>query len=168
MTKDTPPAGPGPAVRLPPWCFFGMQRLFPVTTERGRGTAPVPTRAGRPSTRGRPEAPWLDSLCARTSLGEEDVMEAKILLQHRGVALPRERKVVAQVHSIKRRVLPSGKVTFDAERTTRGAPSAQQGTRSHERVCFRRRRGGQLPRGLSSTAPWAFRAAARSAHVHSV
>ncbi len=44
----------------------------------------------------------------------------KILLQHRGVALPREREVVAQVHSIKRRVLPSGKVTFDAERTTRG------------------------------------------------
>jgi phage FluMu gp28-like protein len=46
--------------------------------------------------------------------------EFKILLQHRGVALPREREVVAQVHSIKRRVLPSGKVTFDAERTTRG------------------------------------------------
>jgi phage FluMu gp28-like protein len=46
--------------------------------------------------------------------------EFKILMQHRGVALPREREVVAQVHSIKRRVLPSGKVTFDAERTTRG------------------------------------------------
>jgi phage FluMu gp28-like protein len=34
--------------------------------------------------------------------------------------LPREREVVAQVRSIKRRVLPLGKVTFDAERTTRG------------------------------------------------
>jgi hypothetical protein len=37
-----------------------------------------------------------------------------------GGTLLREREVVAQVHSIKRRVLPSGKVTFDAERTTRG------------------------------------------------
>jgi phage FluMu gp28-like protein len=46
--------------------------------------------------------------------------EFKILLQHRGVALPRERELVAQVHSIKRRVLSSGKVTFDAERMTRG------------------------------------------------
>ena len=44
----------------------------------------------------------------------------KILLQRRDVALPRERELVSQVHSIKRRVLPSGKVTFDAERTGRG------------------------------------------------
>jgi phage FluMu gp28-like protein len=34
--------------------------------------------------------------------------------------LPRERELVSQVHSIKRRVLPSGKVSFDAERTGRG------------------------------------------------
>jgi phage FluMu gp28-like protein len=44
----------------------------------------------------------------------------KILLQRRDVVLPRDRDLVAQVHSIKRRVLPSGKVTFDAERTERG------------------------------------------------
>jgi len=43
----------------------------------------------------------------------------KILLQRRDVALPRDRDLVSQVHSIKRRVLPSGKVAFDAERTTR-------------------------------------------------
>ena len=44
----------------------------------------------------------------------------KILLQHRNIDLPREREVVGQIHSIKRRVLPSGKVSFDAERTNRG------------------------------------------------
>ncbi len=44
----------------------------------------------------------------------------KILLQRRDVALPRERELVSQLHSIKRRVLPSGKVAFDAERTSRG------------------------------------------------
>ncbi len=34
----------------------------------------------------------------------------KILLQRRDVLLPRDREMVAQIHSIKRRVLPSGKV----------------------------------------------------------
>ena len=43
--------------------------------------------------------------------------DVKILLQRRDLALPRDRDLVAQVHSIKRRVLPSGKVSFDAERT---------------------------------------------------
>ena len=31
---------------------------------------------------------------------------------------------ISQVHSIKRRVLPSGKVAFDAERTSRGQENA--------------------------------------------
>ena len=44
----------------------------------------------------------------------------KILLQRKDVSLPRERELVSQIHSIKRRVLPSGKVSFDAERTARG------------------------------------------------
>ncbi len=44
----------------------------------------------------------------------------KILLQRRDVDLPRDRELVGQIHSIKRRVLPSGKVSFDAERTSRG------------------------------------------------
>jgi len=44
----------------------------------------------------------------------------KILLQRRDVDLPRDRELVAQIHSIKRRVLPSGNVTFEAERTRRG------------------------------------------------
>ena len=42
------------------------------------------------------------------------------LLQRRDVILPRDREMVGQIHSIKRRVLPSGKVSFDAERTSRG------------------------------------------------
>ena len=44
----------------------------------------------------------------------------KILLQRRDVDLPRDRELVAQLHSIKRRVLPSGNVSYDAERTNRG------------------------------------------------
>jgi phage FluMu gp28-like protein len=44
----------------------------------------------------------------------------KILLQRQDVVLPRDRDLVSQVHSIKKRVLPSGKVSFDAERTARG------------------------------------------------
>ncbi|MGO9709083.1 MAG: terminase large subunit domain-containing protein [Polyangiaceae bacterium] len=44
----------------------------------------------------------------------------KILLQRRAVRLPRHRDIVAQIHSIKRRVLASGKVSFDAEKTRSG------------------------------------------------
>lgn len=44
----------------------------------------------------------------------------KILLQRRDVDLPHDRELVAQLHSIKRRVMPSGNVTFEAERTNRG------------------------------------------------
>ncbi|MBN1653532.1 MAG: terminase family protein [Deltaproteobacteria bacterium] len=44
----------------------------------------------------------------------------KILLQRRDVILPRDREMIGQIHSIKRRVLPSGKVSFDAERTHKG------------------------------------------------
>ena len=46
----------------------------------------------------------------------------KILLQRRDVDLPRDREVVAQLHSIKRRFTSSGNVTFDAERTGKGHP----------------------------------------------
>ncbi len=44
----------------------------------------------------------------------------KIALQRREVVLPRLRELTSQIHSIKKRVLPSGKVSFDAERTARG------------------------------------------------
>jgi phage FluMu gp28-like protein len=46
--------------------------------------------------------------------------DLKILLQHRDIMLPRDRELVSQFHSIRRRVLPSGKVSFDAERTGKG------------------------------------------------
>ena len=51
---------------------------------------------------------------------ERWAVDFKILLQRRDVTLPRDREMVSQIHSIKRRVLPSGKVAFDAERTGRG------------------------------------------------
>ncbi len=51
---------------------------------------------------------------------EQWCTDFKILLQHGGIDLPRDREVVAQIHSIKRRVLPSGKISFDAERTKGG------------------------------------------------
>ena len=43
----------------------------------------------------------------------------RILLQRRDITLPRDRDLVGQIHSIKRHVLPSGKVAFDAERTSK-------------------------------------------------
>ncbi|MCG8418786.1 MAG: hypothetical protein MJE77_25805, partial [Proteobacteria bacterium] len=46
--------------------------------------------------------------------------DLKILLQRRDILLPRDRELVGQIHSIKRRVLPSGKISFDAERSARG------------------------------------------------
>lgn len=52
----------------------------------------------------------------------------KILLQHRNVTLPRDRDLIGQVHSIKRRVLPSGKVSFEAERP-RGSGGRGHGDR---------------------------------------
>jgi len=39
----------------------------------------------------------------------------KLLLQRGDIALPKDRRLVAEIHSIKRRVLPSGKIGFDAE-----------------------------------------------------
>jgi phage FluMu gp28-like protein len=44
----------------------------------------------------------------------------KILLQHRDVTLPRRRDLIGQIHGIKRKVLPSGKVAFEADKTVRG------------------------------------------------
>jgi phage FluMu gp28-like protein len=44
----------------------------------------------------------------------------KILLQRGDVTMPRDRELVSQIHAIKRRVLPSGKVSFDAERNAKG------------------------------------------------
>ena len=46
--------------------------------------------------------------------------DIKILLQRHDLALPRHRDLVAQFHAIKRRVLPSGKVAFEAETTDKG------------------------------------------------
>ena len=36
------------------------------------------------------------------------------------MVLPRDRSLVGEIHSIKRRVLPSGKASFNAERTNKG------------------------------------------------
>ena len=46
--------------------------------------------------------------------------DMKILLQRRDILLPRDREIIGQIHSIKRRVLPSGKVSFDAKQTRDG------------------------------------------------
>jgi phage FluMu gp28-like protein len=44
----------------------------------------------------------------------------KILLQRRGMTLPRDRELVAQIHSIRKSLTPSGKVSFEAPRTASG------------------------------------------------
>jgi phage FluMu gp28-like protein len=55
-----------------------------------------------------------------TESKERWATDFKILLQRRDVTLAKDRDLVGQIHSIKRRVLGSGKVSFDAERTNRG------------------------------------------------
>lgn len=44
----------------------------------------------------------------------------KILLQRADLVLPRDRRLVADFHSIRRKVLPSGKIAFDGDRTAGG------------------------------------------------
>src|SRR5258707_762767 len=44
----------------------------------------------------------------------------KILLQRKGMMLPRSRDLIAQIHSIKKNVTQAGRVTFDAERDSKG------------------------------------------------
>ncbi|MCP4677107.1 MAG: terminase, partial [Deltaproteobacteria bacterium] len=44
----------------------------------------------------------------------------KILMQKHKVLLPGDRELVTQTHSIKRRVLPSGRVSFDSEKGKSG------------------------------------------------
>lgn len=41
----------------------------------------------------------------------------RILLQRKAVVLPKDRELVAQIHSIKKTLTPSGKASFDAERS---------------------------------------------------
>ncbi|MBI3184702.1 MAG: hypothetical protein HYZ28_21405 [Myxococcales bacterium] len=47
-------------------------------------------------------------------------VDFKLLLQRRDVVLPRDRELVAQIHSIRKHVTPSGRTSFDAERDSRG------------------------------------------------
>lgn len=44
----------------------------------------------------------------------------KIALQKKTVLMPRERSLIAQIHSIKKSVTPAGRITFDAERDAKG------------------------------------------------
>jgi len=46
--------------------------------------------------------------------------DVKILLQRREVVLPRDRELVAQIHSIRKHVTPAGRTSFDAERDSKG------------------------------------------------
>ena len=41
----------------------------------------------------------------------------RILLQRKAVVMPKDRELVAQIHSIKKTLTPSGKASFDAERS---------------------------------------------------
>ena len=65
---------------------------------------------------------WFTGLSRDRSLnlrGVQQPTDFKIFLQRCYVALPRDREMVSQIYSIKLCVFPSGKVAFDAERTTR-------------------------------------------------
>ena len=50
----------------------------------------------------------------------------KILLQRKDVVLPKDRQLVAQIHSIKRRLTPTGKPSFEVEREEVGRGHADR------------------------------------------
>ena len=50
----------------------------------------------------------------------------KILLQRKDVVLPKDRELVSQIHSIKRRLTPSGKPSFEVERDEVGRGHADR------------------------------------------
>lgn len=50
----------------------------------------------------------------------------KILLQRKDVVLPKDRELVAQIHSVKRRLTPSGKPSFEVERDEVGRGHADR------------------------------------------
>lgn len=51
---------------------------------------------------------------------ERWAIDMKIRLQHKDIVLPRDRELLSQFHSIKRRVLSSGRVVFESEKTRKG------------------------------------------------
>jgi phage FluMu gp28-like protein len=51
---------------------------------------------------------------------ERLAMDFKIQLQQDNIVLPKNRDLVSQIHSIKRSVTPSGKISYDADRTAKG------------------------------------------------
>jgi hypothetical protein len=54
------------------------------------------------------------------------VNDFKILLQRKDVVLPKDRELVAQTHSVKRRLTPSGKPSFEVERDEVGRGHADR------------------------------------------
>jgi phage FluMu gp28-like protein len=48
------------------------------------------------------------------------VTDLKVLMQRRDIVLPKDRRLTSEFHAIKKTVLPSGKVNYDAERTVAG------------------------------------------------
>jgi len=66
----------------------------------------------------------------------------KILLQRKDVVLPKDRQLVAQIHSIKRRLTPTGKPSFEPEREEIGKGHADRFW-SVALACQKER--GQLP-----------------------
>lgn len=54
------------------------------------------------------------------------VNDFRILLQHKGIVLPKDRELVAQVHSINKRVTAAGNVVFDVDRAAAGRGHADR------------------------------------------
>lgn len=66
---------------------------------------------------------WPDVVIAEDFTGpnkERWCTDFKIRLQRRQLRMPRNRDLIAQIHSIKKSVTPAGRVTFDAERDSKG------------------------------------------------
>jgi phage FluMu gp28-like protein len=51
---------------------------------------------------------------------ERMAINFKILLQQQNIVLPKQRELISQIHSIKRKVTSGGHVSYDADRTNKG------------------------------------------------
>ncbi len=64
--------------------------------------------------------PQVEGVHFTNSRKEQLAVDFKVLLQGERIVLPKDRKLVSQIHSVRRRVTAQGNIVFDAERTRDG------------------------------------------------
>jgi phage FluMu gp28-like protein len=66
------------------------------------------------------EYPQVSAEAFTNEAKERWATDLKILFQSQRISLPRDRGLISEFHGIERKVLPSGKIAFDAPRNSHG------------------------------------------------